>query len=112
MTAVAIGAGDRAEQLVIGPGARGCQTRLGRQLTEVPIRAHLISANPSIEAPLKPLELFEGIGQGFRDIGSGFAIQPVYLDEPALTFSSDFSPSVAADAPDSRCTRNLARTPH
>jgi hypothetical protein len=40
----------------------------------------LIASDTSVEAPLEPVKLFECIGKGGCDVGSRFAVQPVYLD--------------------------------
>jgi hypothetical protein len=35
-----------------------------------------------VEVPLQPVELFEGIREGGRDVGGRFAVQPLRLDQP------------------------------
>ena len=42
--------------------------------------ASLIASDPSIEAALEPVKLFEGISKGGSDVGSRFAVQPLCLD--------------------------------
>jgi hypothetical protein len=39
-----------------------------------------VASNASIEAALQPLKLFERIGKAGCDVGSRFAVQPLYLD--------------------------------
>jgi hypothetical protein len=48
---------------------------------------------PSIEAPLKPRKLGEGIGKCGRDIGSQLAVQSFRLDEPRTNRRISKSPS-------------------
>ena len=45
----------------------------------------LIASDASIKAALKPTKFFERIGEGGRDIGSRFAVQPLGLDQPGTS---------------------------
>jgi hypothetical protein len=40
----------------------------------------VISSHTSIEAALELLKLFEGLGQGCREVGCRFAVQTLCLD--------------------------------
>jgi hypothetical protein len=42
-----------------------------------PIPASLITSETSIKAALQPMKLFEGIGKGGCEVGSGFVVQPL-----------------------------------
>jgi hypothetical protein len=46
----------------------------------VPFRASLVASDPSIEAALKSVKLFERISEGGCDVSNRFAVQPVWLD--------------------------------
>jgi hypothetical protein len=50
------------------------------ELTKWRFTPHLIASDTSIEAALEPVKLFERIGKGGCDVGSGFAVQTVCLD--------------------------------
>jgi hypothetical protein len=45
----------------------------------------LFPSNSSVEVPLQPVKLCEGIREGGRDVRSRLAVQPVYLDEPSTS---------------------------
>jgi hypothetical protein len=44
------------------------------------LSAALVASDPSIEAAFEPLQLFECLGEKGSDVGSGFAVQSLYLD--------------------------------
>jgi hypothetical protein len=42
--------------------------------------ASLVASNASIDAALEPVKLFEGIGEGCRDVTGRLTVQPLCLD--------------------------------
>ncbi len=50
-----------------------------------PFPASMIASDASIQAALEPVKLFEGICEGWRDIGRRFAVQALRLDEPGTS---------------------------
>ena len=62
--------------VVIGWRSLGYQSN---ELSEWRFTPSLIASDASIETALKPVKLFKGPGEGGCDIGSRFAVQPLWL---------------------------------
>jgi hypothetical protein len=60
-----------------GPHPADCRARLSVLLF---FPASLVPSNSAIQAALEPVKLYEGIGEGGREVGGRFVVQPIGLD--------------------------------